>query len=162
MTNSEQVLQVPQNEVCLSTFLTHWAKAQIDAPMQIVARYDDVAKLLITIGGFLLGVMANSYSALLRDRSLIDVVQAKVKSQAVFVAMLIFFLSAALVCFWQPKMQATKILQVRNDKEIEQHIFDWCKSLRRTILWKRAFLGIATFAFIVSFLLMISLLLNAR
>lgn len=77
--------------------------------MHIVARYD-CGKLLITIGGFLLRVMANSYSAMLRDRTLIDLAQAKSKSQAVFFVMLVFFLSAALVCSWQPKMGAAKIL----------------------------------------------------
>jgi hypothetical protein len=160
MDNSEPAVQSPQEQLCLSTFMTHWAKAQLDGPMQIVARYDDVAKLLITIGGFLLGVMASSYSAMLRDRSVIDMEQARGKSQAIFIVMLIFFLSAALVCFWQPKTRAAEILKSRNDKDIEQYIHLWCENLRRTILWKRAFLGIATFAFIASFLLMISLLLN--
>ena len=50
--------QSNNSEVCLDTFKRHWAEAQIDGPMQTVARYDDVAKLLITIGGFTLAALA--------------------------------------------------------------------------------------------------------
>jgi hypothetical protein len=147
------------NRVCLSTFQKHWAEAQIDGPLQLVARYDDVAKLLITIGGFLLGVMASSYSTMLRDRMIIDIAQAKEKSLLVFSMMLIFFLSAALVCFFQPKMRALEILTVKDDKEIEEHMRRWCTELRRTVLRKKICLFISTLAFIASFLTMISLLL---
>ena len=147
------------NQVCLNTFKQHWAEAQIDGPMHIVARYDDVAKLLITIGGFLLGVMASSYSTMLRDRSMIDMAQAKAKANPVFYLMLIFFLASASVCFYQPKMRAWEILTIGNDKDLEEHMRLWCTNLRRTVLWKRVCLGIATLAFIASFLTMISLLL---
>lgn len=36
--------------------LQHWAKARIDGPMQVVARFDEAAKQLITVGGLLQGL----------------------------------------------------------------------------------------------------------
>jgi hypothetical protein len=38
------------------TVLEHWAKARIDGPMQVVARFDEAAKQLITLGGLFQGV----------------------------------------------------------------------------------------------------------
>lgn len=53
-------------QICLRSLKAHWAEAQIDGPLQTIARYDDVAKLLITIGGFLLAVLAAGYSQMFR------------------------------------------------------------------------------------------------
>jgi hypothetical protein len=150
-----------ENQVCLSSFKAHWAKAQIDGPMQSIARYDDVAKLLITIGGFVLAVLANSYSVMLGDlRGKIDALQARSTSKLVFGGILIFFVSAAAVCIFQPKMRAREILQTGGDEVLKCHIEDWCTNIGRIILIKKLLLGIATVSFIVSFLVLMSLLLS--
>lgn len=148
------------NQVCLNSFKKHWAEAQIDGPMHTVARYDDVAKLLITIGGFLLAVLANGYSAMLKDRATIDTGTVKARSTWVFGLMLLFFVSAAAVCYFQPKMRAWQILILKDDQELTCHIKSWCKNLRVIIIIKKALLSIAMLSFIASFLVMMSLLLS--
>ncbi len=52
--SQNQTEETNTNQVCSNSFRKHWAEAQIDGPMHEVIRYDDVAKLLITIGGFVL------------------------------------------------------------------------------------------------------------
>ena len=129
--------------------------------MQTVARYDDVAKLLITIGGFLLAVLAGGYSVIVRDlRPFMNVDQTTRQSRMIFVAMLIFFISAAAVCFFQPKMLAKEIINLRKDEDLEEHITDWCTNLGRVILVKKVLLASATFSFIITFLVMMNLLLG--
>ena len=95
---------VSESQVCLNAFREHWAQAQIDGPMNTIARYDDVAKLLITIGGFLLAVLVQSYSAMLKEPG--TRAQMKTKSQVIFYLILIFFATAAGVCLPQPKRLA--------------------------------------------------------
>jgi hypothetical protein len=148
------------DRICLNSFKKHWAEAQIDGPMHTIARYDDVAKLLITIGGFLLAVLANGYSAMLRDRSVIDMARAKRWSGLVFGLMLIFFFSAAAVCFPQPKMRAWEIMELKDDRDLRYHIEDWCNDLRSVIRMKKSLLAVSTLSFISSFLVMMLLLLS--
>ncbi|HYY95265.1 MAG TPA: hypothetical protein VE713_12170, partial [Pyrinomonadaceae bacterium] len=81
-----------ENQQCRTSFRKHWAEAQIDGPMQAIARYDDVAKLLITIGGFLLTVLAAGYSTMLKDlRASISVSLTTRISGVIFASMLMFF-----------------------------------------------------------------------
>ena len=149
------------HQACLNSFKQHWAESQIDGPMAAIARYDDVAKLLITIGGFLLAVLAGGYSVMVRDlRPYMNVTQTMSQSKMIFVAMLIFFISAAAVCFPQPKMRAREIIKFRKDEDLEPHIDAWCKNVNRVILVKKMLLGSATISFIVSFLAMMQLLLG--
>ena len=161
MPQENEIPEAPNNQVCLNSFREHWAKSQIDAPMQAIARYDDVAKLLITIGGFLLAVLAAGYSVMLRDlRPYMNVPHAKNTSEVVFIAMLVFFVCAAAVCFPQPKMRAAEIMTLQGDEDLKEHITDWCKSLSRVIVIKKVLLLLATLSFITSFLVMMLLLLQ--
>jgi hypothetical protein len=149
------------NQICSNSFKHHWAEAQIDGPMQAIARYDDVAKLLITIGGFLLAVLAAGYSVMLRDlRGTMDLVNARNRSKWIFCSMLIFFVSAAAVCFPQPKMRAGEILKAETDEDLKCHINSWCENMFRVLIIKKVLLGIATVSFILSFLVLMSLLLS--
>jgi hypothetical protein len=152
--------EIETNKVCLNSFKKHWAEAQIDGPMQTIARYDDVAKLLITIGGFLLAVLANGYSAMLRDRATIDTTRIKATSYWVFGLMLLFFVAAALVCYFQPRMRAFEIMKRRDDEDLTQEITAWCVDLRRVLTVKRLLLYLAMISFIGSFVLLMSLLLS--
>jgi hypothetical protein len=38
-----------KNQQCLESIIEHWVDARIDAPIQIIAKYDEAAKQLITI-----------------------------------------------------------------------------------------------------------------
>jgi hypothetical protein len=44
------------SKAAFETILEHWAKARIDGPMQVVARFDEAAEQLITLGGIFQGV----------------------------------------------------------------------------------------------------------
>lgn len=160
MNPNHEVAEPLTNQVCLSSFKKHWAEAQIDGPMLAIARYDDVAKLLITIGGFLLAVLASGFTAMLRDRENLDLSRAKTWSAVVFFLMLVFFISAAAVCFPQPKMRAWEIMELKDDQNLKEHIQDWCNDLRSVGRKKRVSLAVATLSFIASFLVMMLLLLS--
>jgi hypothetical protein len=124
-----------ENELCRTSFKQHWAVAQIDGPMQTIARYDDVAKLLITIGGFLLAVLAGGYSAMVKDlRPYIDLALAKRISMIVLLSMLCFFICAACVCLPQPARMAGKILALKAGEDLDKDIEDWCKDIRGSLI----------------------------
>ena len=107
MVEENERLANDENQVCLRSFKTHWAEAQIDGPMQAVGRYDDLAKLLITIGGFVLAMIAGGYSAMLKaSGDAINKSHAMSTTVIILGSMLAFFVSAAMVCVWQPKPRA--------------------------------------------------------
>ena len=152
MNETAEVSDLGNDQVCLNSFRKHWAEAQIDGPMHTVARYDDVSKLLITIGGFVLGTMAT----MLRERQGYPMYLVI----AIFCLIALFFLFAVLVCYFQPKMIAKDILRVADDAGLSRHIDGWCDDLHRVIARKRAFLYLTMFCFVASFLTMLSLLLR--
>lgn len=100
----------PDNhEQCLKSIIKHWAEARIDGPMQALARYDDAAKHLITIGGFLQGGLIAVYSVLERQGRVFQN-GWQIAIVVLFELSLIFFISlAALACTLQPEMQAKSI-----------------------------------------------------
>jgi hypothetical protein len=162
MGEENQRLTNDENHLCLRSFKTHWAEAQIDGPMQAVARYDDLAKLLITIGGFVLALIAGGYSTMLKGSG-----DAMNKSHAmsttvmILGSMLAFFLSAAMVCVWQPKPRALQIMDAKDDEALTREIKEWCGNIGRVILWKKICLGFTTFFFVLSFLVMMWLLVKS-
>jgi len=143
-------------DVCLTTFKKHWSEAQIDSPMQIVARYDDVAKLLITIGGFALAALA----AMVRELSGVMSSRTRMASAIAFGSMLVFFVCAALTCYWSPKMWAAEILNCPNDQALQCFMKQWCENISRVIKIKKVLIGLATGFFILSFLLMMLILMR--
>ena len=144
-------------EVCLTTFKKHWAQSQIDGPMQTVARYDDVAKLLITIGGFALAVLAGMVREMAGPAG---TPAARTASATAFGLMLVFFVSAAATCYFPPKMWAQQILECPNDAALATYMKQWCENIDRVVRWKKWLLAVATAFFILSFLVMMSLLLR--
>ncbi|HEX3143748.1 MAG TPA: hypothetical protein VHQ64_07240, partial [Pyrinomonadaceae bacterium] len=113
-------------DLCLTTFKKHWSEAQIDSPMQTAARYDDVAKLLITIGGFALAALG----AMVREVLPVMTATTRTISGVAFGSMLFFFTFAALTCYWSPKMWAEKILECPNDAALEACMKEWCVNIR--------------------------------
>jgi hypothetical protein len=161
MTIENGMTNAPGPQICLASFKKHWAEAQIDGPAQAIARYDDVAKLLITIGGFVLATMAGGYSAVIKSTpEATNLAYPKRMSPWILFFMFLFFLSAALTCFWQPKIRALKILEAEDDDALKCEIKDWCTNMGRILNWKKACLISATIFFVVSFLLMMWVLLN--
>lgn len=139
------------NQVCLSSFKKHWAETQIDSPMQMIARYDDVSKLLITIGGFVLGALAT----MLREHQAYPTPLII----AVLFLILLFFFFAVRVCYFQPAIRAKEILIGIDDNALAGHINAWCDDLQRVINRKRSYLYATVACFALSFLLIMALLL---
>ncbi|HEV2828141.1 MAG TPA: hypothetical protein VGW76_11120 [Pyrinomonadaceae bacterium] len=160
MSQEASLLGTDEKHVCLNSLKVSWAQAQIEAPMHAVARYDDVAKLLITIGGFVLAVLAGAYSAMLKDLQGVDLSQAKSASRWILISMLVFFVSAAAVCYRQPKMWVKQIIRAENDDALENSIDRWCDNINGVVLTKKILLIIATVAFVISFLVMMWLLMT--
>ncbi len=151
----------PENQQCLKALYEHWAKARLDWPMQAVARYDDVAKLLITIGGFLQTVLAAVYALMLKEpNAFVNTSQMRTIIVLVFFFLIAFYFSAAMVCVPQPKMQAEKLFNIKRGESLETAIREWCNDIDRIIKIKKGLLVAATGFFIISSLLMIGVFLN--
>lgn len=145
---------------CLTSFRQHWAEAQIDGPMQTIARYDELAKLLITIGGFLLAVLAAAYSYMGKGSGAAIAPRTKAISVVVFIFMFLFFVCTAAVCLPQPMRLAGKILDLKDDEGLKCDIRVWCYDIEKVIWKKRVLLGLAILFFVISFLVMAFFLLN--
>jgi hypothetical protein len=146
---------------CITAFLEHWGKARIDGPMLAIARYDDAAKLLITIGGLLQAVLAVGYSFMLNYMNpSMNTGLLKGISIGVFISLLISFSFAGAVCWPQPKMLAAKVLLDDNPEHLMQRVDDWCKDITNIMKVKRRLIHTAVIFFLISSLAMIGLLLN--
>lgn len=151
MTKSNNQPENHDDQVCLRSFKTHWAEAQIDGPMQMVSRFDDLSKLLITIGGFVLGALAT----MLREPNFTKSAPIIVVLSLVF----LFFLFAVLVCYFQPAMRAKEILKTRDDASLEKFIDEWCEDLVKVVKKKRALLTLSVAFFASSIFTMMLLLM---
>lgn len=156
-----------KNQQYLESIIEHWVDARIDAPREIIAKYDEAAKQLITIGGFLQGGLVAVYSILLREQHI-----AKNGWQmfgiAVFGLLLAGFLFlAAWVCGQQPGIEARPISHLLKralqgclcEDDLTGEVNNWCVDVERVAKRKRTGLLWAKGLFIVSFLLMNALLL---
>lgn len=148
------------DHICSNSFKKHWAEAQIDSPMHEVIRYDDVAKLMITIGGFVLATMGATFAEILKERGRASLLEIKPWLAVLFGLMLFFFFCSAAVCFPQPKLLARQIIESKDDADLTNQIEDWCDDLLRILSAKRLLLFISTFSFIAAFLLMSWLLIR--
>jgi len=146
---------------CVTSFLEHWGKARIDGPMLAIARYDDVAKLLITIGGLLQAVLAVGYSFMLKDMNpSMNTGRLRTISIVAFVSLLISFGLAVWACWPQPKIWAASVLLDGDPKNLKCYVETWCKDIEDVMKRKKKRIHAAVICFIFSSLAMIGLLLN--
>ncbi len=143
-----------EDQVCRAALLKHWTEAQIDVPVQTLSRYDDVAKLLITIGGFVLGVLA----AMLKETARLE----PYKLAMIMVPICSFLVCSVLVCFRQPKIRTGDILKQSDDNLLKPNgvIEQWCKDVDGVRKWKRGLLIAATILFALSFVIIMGILLT--
>lgn len=148
-----------QSRLSLNSFVEHWAKAQIDVPTQTVTRYDEVAKLLITVGGFLQAIFVAVYTSLVEKQNVPVSTWQAMMLRISFCSLTGFFFCAVLVCVWQPMRQAQDILKLQPDADVTPLVKKWCKNIGRVIIWKKFWLILAAIFYSISFLIMIYLLL---
>ena len=154
---------------CFHTLIEHWAKARIDGPMQAVARYDDAAKQLVTIGGLMQGVLVAAYSLMGRQGGADSPTSSwqLVLVLSFLTALILFFVCAAGVCWTQPKMESREIYHFLlrtltgcfNEKDIRELVKGWCMEIDTIRKVKRRWMMWASGSFIVSSVLMMALLL---
>lgn len=162
-----EILSPEKSQRCLTSIIEHWVEARIDGPMQALARYDDAAKQLITIGGFLQGGLIAVYSALGRQQGLL-MNKWQIAGLLVFEGSLIGFLSfAAWACSLQPEMQAKRVSALLK-QALEQCISEtylineveaWCWDVESKVKSKELRMAVAKTLFILCTFTMSLLLL---
>jgi len=130
-----------ENRQCLQSIIEHWVEARIDGPMQAMARYDDAAKLLITIGGFLQAGLVAVYSAIGRREHLFTS-RWQIAGVVSFEISLIGFLTlAAWACSLQPEMRSKQISnllmnalrQCLSEKDLVGEVKSWCEDIESKV-----------------------------
>ena len=156
-----------ESKQSFEVILQHWAKARIDGPMQVIARFDEASKQLIATGGLLQGLF------------FAVVALGKWKNDFPFPLWLIplFFLPLLALVFCAAKVVCTVPLQMEamdtyllmkragdpsgvDDQELTQAMHRWCSSIDRIALVKHRWLFAANWLFLVSSSLTLILLLS--
>lgn len=162
-----ETLTSEKNLQCFNSLIEHWAEARIDGPMQALARYDDAAKHLITIGGFLQGGLIAVYSVLEKQGRLFQS-RWQIGVVVAFELSLIGFISlAALACSLQPEMQAKKISsllknalrQCLTEADLTGEVEAWCWDIESKIKGKTRLMLAAKVLYVLSIVVMPGLLL---
>ena len=165
---SDEPLPRIDSRQCFHALIEHWAKARIDGPMQAVARYDDAAKQLVTIGGLMQGVLVAAYSLMGRQPGAAPTSALQLVLVLSFLtALILFFVCAAGVCWTQPKMESREIYQFLmktltgcfNETDIRDLVKGWCVDIDTIRRVKRRWMMWASGSFILSSVLMMALLL---
>jgi len=155
-----------ESKQSFEVILQHWAKARIDGPMQVIARFDEAAKQLIATGGLLQG----PFFAV--------VALGKWKNDFPFPLWLVplFFLPLLALVFCAAKVICTVPLQMEaidtymlmkraadpvgvDDKELTKAVRGWCSTVDRIALVKHRWLFAANLLFLASSFLTLVLLL---
>jgi hypothetical protein len=156
-----------RNQQCFDSLIEHWAEARIDGPMQALARYDDAAKYLITIGGFLQGGLFAVYSVLDKQGRLLGN-RWQIAFVILFEFSLVGFISlAAWACSLQPEMHAKGISnlltqalrQCISETDLTKEVKSWCVDVENKIRRKKGLMLAAKILYILSILTMPGLLL---
>src|SRR2546423_10476637 len=122
------------NGPAFKTIVEHWAKARIDVPMQILARFDDAAKQLITLGSLLQGL----YVAVFTFGSI-----GSTKQQVPVWMMLLLFTplillilcAAQAICVMPLKKEAFDTYDLFkngagiSERELTRAVDQWCQSV---------------------------------
>src|SRR5215213_4520283 len=144
-----------KSQHCFETILEHWAKARIDTPLQILARFDEAAKQLITIGGTLQGLLIAVFA--------FTTLQPRLSREAIFLVVFLLvafiFCAARVICTLPPRMEAMGAYKLfRNiaepgasDAELTDAIHKWCVDVENLAKKKHRWLTAANVLFIISF-----------
>ena len=145
-----------QSKASFEAVLQHWAKARIDGPLQVVARFDEAAKQLIATGGLLQGLffavvaIGNWKSAFPFPLWVVPLF---------FLPLLaLIFCAAKVICTVPLQMEAigTYLLMQRigaegaPESDVADALQRWCKTIDRTALVKHRWLFAANILFLVS------------
>jgi hypothetical protein len=140
---------------CYSSILEHWAKARIETPLNISARFDEAAKQLITIGGILQGLLIAVFA--------FGTLQPRITGIGIFLIVFLLvafiFCSARVICTVPRDMEALSTYKLFRtiaepgavDEELISAVKKWCVQVEILVKKKHRWLTAANVLFIVSF-----------
>lgn len=164
---------------CFTSLIDHWAKARIDGPVQTIARYDDAAKQIITLGGVLQSLLVAAY-AIVRPAETVSL--ASLFQQPTtwlfllyLAAFLWFFVCVIMSCQQRLKMKGDAGTDVYDVHTLIQHaaegcllpgevsaaVKNWCVRVDRLIEYKHKWIQQACISLGFSSFLMMLLLFFA-
>ena len=147
-------LPVYKSPDSFQVLLQHWAKARIDTPLQLVARFDDAAKQLIAIGGTFQGLMIAVFA--------FSGAAPRIPTWGILVVvgllLLFIFCAARVICTLPPELEAMGAYRLFKkvgmsgvpDDELQEAVHDWCKDIRELIQKKHWWLRNANLLFLLS------------
>jgi hypothetical protein len=131
-------------ETAFNQLIQYWGKARIDAPLQLVARYDEAGKQLVTIGT----ALQTLFTALFFTGHLRSVIAA---TPAILISGslgLVILLAGLAVCWVHVDTEVLSTFALfkqpdLNDAAIWNALSAWCEQLGDTVKAKRRFLILA-------------------
>jgi hypothetical protein len=113
------------------TVIDHWAKSRLDVPMQVIARFDDAAKQLITLGSALQGL----YVAVFAFGNLKQEAPFWLMGLLFLPLILLIFCAAQAICVVPVKKEAFdtyslfKSRSELSDEELTSAVDKWCQTI---------------------------------
>lgn len=113
------------------TVIDHWAKSRLDVPMQVIARFDDAAKQLITLGSVLQGL----YIAVFAFGNLKQATPLWLIALLFVPLILLIFCAAQAICVVPVKKEAFDTYSLfkshseLSDEELTSAVDKWCQTI---------------------------------
>lgn len=147
------------DETTFKVLVEHWGKARVEVPLQLVARFDEAGKQLVTIGSTLQTLYIALFITSTRTMSQISATTEVAISICLW---LVIVLAGLAVCSVQVDANAIKTFKLfggvgGDDKgcgsardQLWHELDKWCKGARRTVWLKRGLLTLAKISLIVA------------
>jgi hypothetical protein len=160
-TETRLALELPDRTATLNQLVQHWAKSRIDTPLQLLARYDEAGKQLVTIGTALQTLFTGLYFA--------GKLGTMSGTPAILIAGLlglVVLLAGLAVCYVQLDTQILPAFELFKkcdlaDDALWNALGDWCDKLHHSIQRKRRYLIFAKTCLIAGFAFLFYALSNA-
>jgi amino acid transporter len=136
--------QLCDREAGFNQLVQHWGKARIDAPLQLIARYDEAGKQLVTIGT----TLQTLFTALFFTGNLKGAMSGTPVMLISGSLGLVILLAGLAVCWVHVDTQVLAAFQLfkgsdLTDKAVWDALRSWCEHLHHTVKIKRLFLILA-------------------
>lgn len=162
------------SHTCYSAIVDNWAKARIDGPMKVIERYDDTAKILVTLGGFSPALLAALYGILSPKEATPGISLSGWVITFLIISLFCFggfFFSVIMACRRQvmmvtkdetPECSLPNLIEQAattglSANDMKNAVGEWCKEIDGLIKYKHNYVQAASIFLVIS-LLMLSIL----
>jgi hypothetical protein len=141
-----------ESKPTFKTFVEHWAKSRLDVPMQVISRFDDAAKQLITIGSILQGL----YIAAFTFGNLKHQVPTWLLCVLFAPLILLIFCAAQAICVVPLKKEAFDTYALfkseagLTDEELTSAMHKWCQNIDKIADRKHLWLRFAKYFLVIN------------